>query len=99
MEWNCGNSIAEVSEIFFLAIVAMSLPKIGGGKNGMELWQWYCRNRWKFFLAIMAMPLLKMGGKKKIVVAEIWGGIQKKCVTFTVFLQYFHNKSKVISYY
>ena len=43
MEWNCGNGIAEIGEIFFLAI--------------------------------MAMPLLKMGGEKKIVVAEIWGGI------------------------
>ena len=29
-------------------------------------------------VAIVAMPLLKIGGKKKIVVAEIWGGIKKK---------------------
>ena len=44
------------------------------------------------------MPLPKMGGGKKIVVAEIWGGI-KKNVTSTIFLQFFHNKSQVISYY
>ena len=31
-----------------------------------------------FFLAIVAMPLPKMEGKKKIMVAEIWGGIKKK---------------------
>ena len=43
-----------------------------------------------------------MGGKKKkrIMVAKIWGGIKKKkSVTFTIFLQYFHNKSQVISCY
>ena len=36
----------------------------------------------------MAMPLPKMKGKKKrIVVAEIWGGIKKKNVTSTIFSQ------------
>ena len=39
---NCDNGIAKICEFFFLAIVAMSLLKIGG---------------------------------KKIMVAEIWGGI------------------------
>ena len=33
LEWNCGNGIAEIGEIFFLAIVAMLLPKMGGKKN------------------------------------------------------------------
>ena len=34
------------------------------------------------------MPLPKMEGKKKrIVVAEIWGGIKKKNVTSTIFSQ------------
>ena len=32
------------------------------------------------------------------MVAEIWGGI-KKNATFTIFLQHFHNKSHMISYY
>ena len=41
----------------------------------------------KKFVAIVAMPLPKMGGKKKLVVAEIWGGIKKKSATFTIFLQ------------
>ena len=40
-----------------------------------------------------------IGKEKKIVVAEIWGGIKKISVTSTIFLQYFHNKSHVISYY
>ena len=39
------------------------------------------------------------GRKKKIVVAEIWRGIKKISVTSTIFLQHFHNKSHVISYY
>ena len=47
------------------------------------LWQCHCRNR----------------GRKKIVVAEIWGGIKKISATSTIFLQHFHNKSHVISYY
>ena len=47
----------------------------------------------------MAMPLPKQGQKKKIVIAEIWGGIKKISVTSTIFLQHFHNKSHVISYY
>ena len=33
LKWNCGNGIAEIGEIFFLSIVAMSLPKMGGKKN------------------------------------------------------------------
>ena len=44
----------------------------------------------KNFVAIVAMPLPKMGGGKKIVVAEIWGGIKKKCYVhniFTIFSQ------------
>ena len=67
----------------------------------MELWQWHCRNRRekKNFNWFVAMPLPKMGGKKKIVVVKFWGGIKKKNVTFTIFLQRFHNKSYVISYY
>ena len=36
--------------------------------------------------------------KKKIVVAEIWEVIKKNIMS-TIFLQYFHNKLQVISYY
>ena len=39
LEWNCGNGIAEIGEIFFWAIVAMSLPKMGGKKKNCG-----CRN-------------------------------------------------------
>ena len=54
----------------------------------------------KFFLAIVTMPLPKMGGKK-IVVAKITCEElkKKKSATSTIFLQHFHNKSHVISYY
>ena len=38
-------------------------------------------------------------GRKKKVVAETWWGIKKKSATSTIFLQHFHNKSHVISYY
>ena len=55
-------------------IVAMPLPKQGNKKKN---------------LAIVAMALPKMGGKKikknKIVVAEIWGGIKKKCYIHNIF--------------
>ena len=63
--------------------MAMPLPKQGKKK----------------FVAIVAMPLPKMGGKIIIMVAEIQGGIKKKSATSTIFLQHFHNKSQVISYY
>ena len=52
-------------------------------KKNWQLWQCHCR-KWE---------------EKKIVVAEIWGGIKKISVTSTIFLQHFHNKSHVISYY
>ena len=81
---NCGNGIAE----------------IGRKKN--------CEN------LIVAMPLPKQGNKKqfqqlwqwhcrkwgeKKSVSEIYGRVKKKCVMSTIFLQHFHNKSHVISYY
>ena len=37
--------------------------------------------------------------KKRIVVSEISEGIKKKSATFTIVLQYFHNKSQLISCY
>ena len=43
--------------------------------------------------------IAEIGKEKKIVVAKIWGGIKKISVTPTIFLQHFHNKSHVISYY
>ena len=43
--------------------------------------------------------IAEIGKEKKIVVAEIWRGIKKISVTSTIFLQHFHNKSHVISYY
>ena len=41
----------------------------------------------KKIVTIVAMPLPKMRGKKKIMVAEIWGGIKKNVLR----PQYFYN--------
>ena len=72
MEWNCGNGIAEIGgKKNFQLVCGNAIAKIGGKK----------------FVAIVAVLLPNMGGKKKLVVAEIWGGIKKKNVTFTIFLQ------------
>ena len=63
--------------------------------------------------AIATTPLLKKEKKKKLVWQlwqcdcrkwkkknyEICEWVKKKVVTYTIFLQYFHNKSHVINYY
>ena len=49
-----------------------------------------------FFLAIMAMALPKMRGGGSY---EIYERVKKKVVMSTIFLQHFHNKSHIISYY
>ena len=81
----------------------MALPKQGEKKNCENLIVAIPLSKQgnKKKIAIVAMALPKMGGKKnnKIMVAEIWGGIKKKNATSTIFLQHFHNKSQVISYY
>ena len=48
-----------------------------------------------FFLAIVVMALPKMGEKSY----EIYERVKKKVVMSTIFLQHFHNKSNMISYY
>ena len=50
-----------------------------------------------FFLAIVTMALPKIGVKKKGY--EIYERVKKKVVMSTIFLQHFHNKSHMISYY
>ena len=89
MEWNSGNGIVKIGgkKKLLQLVCGNAIAKIGREGGGGE------------FVAIVTMPLPKMGGKK-IVVAEIWGGIKiKKSVTSTKLLQHFHNKSQVISYY
>ena len=63
------------------------------------MWQCHCRNGEikKKNLAIVAMALPKMGEKKKKRGYEIYERVKKKVVMSTIFLQYFHNKSQVIS--
>ena len=101
---NFGNGIAEIQQKY------ERKRKSGRGKilnfdnyiteilaDRNQLWQCHCRNRggknilWQYHCR-------KWEEKKKIVV-EIWGGIKKKSATSTIFLQHFHNKSQVISYY
>ena len=48
---------------------------------------------------ICGNAIAEIGEEKKIVIAEIWGGIKKISATSIIFLQYFHKKSYVISYY
>ena len=52
----------------------------------------------KKFVAIVAMPLPKMEEKKKWLL-KFGEELKKKSATFTIFLQHFHNKSHVVSYY
>ena len=53
-------------------------------KKNWQLWQCHCQ-KWE---------------EKKIVVAEITcEELKKKSAMSTIFLQHFHNKSQVISYY
>ena len=45
------------------------------------------------------MPLPKMEGKKIVVVEITCEELKKKSAKSTIFLQHFHNKLQVISYY
>ena len=72
MEWICENSIA----------------KIGRKKNWLQL---VCGNDiaeiWGKFCGNCGNVIAENVRKKKLVVAEIWGGIKKKSATPTIFLQ------------
>ena len=48
---------------------------------------------------ILWQCIAEIGEEKKIMVTKIWGGIKKISATSIIFLQHFHNKSHVISYY
>ena len=79
----------------------MALSKLGEKKI---LWDPNCGNaiteierKKKIVLAIVAMALPKMKEEKKNVTKSVKD--LKKVVTSTIFLQHFHNKSQVISYY
>ena len=81
---NCGNVIAEK------------------GKKKKKIWFGNCGNaiadnvkKKKFILANCGNPIAD-NAKKKLW--NTWMS-KKKVVTFTIFSQYFHNKSHVINYY
>ena len=66
-------------------ICGNDIAEIGGEKKLLQL---VCGNAIaKIGGKFVAIPLSKKGGKKKIVVAEIWGGIKKK----VLHSQYFYN--------
>ena len=52
----------------------------------MDLWQWHCRNRGGI-CGNCGNVIAENGREKKIVVAEIWGGVKKNVLR----LQYFYN--------
>ena len=52
------------------------------------LWQCHCQNRREKICGNCGNVIAENVRKKKLVVAEIWGGIKKKkSATFTIFLQ------------
>ena len=62
-----------------------------------ELWQCHCRNRGiNFFFSNCGNGIAENGGKK---LRNLRKSKKKKVVMSTIFLQYFHNKSHMISYY
>ena len=82
---NCGDGIAEnvKKKKIDLAIVAMPLPKM----------------KKKICFVNCGNGIAENGKKKKNGCSEICEKVKKKVVTYTIFLQYFHNKSHVINYY
>ena len=72
MEWICGNGIAEIGGKKNCYNWFVAMPLLKQeGKNLWQLWQCHCRKC----------------EEKKLVVAEIYGGIKKKSATFIIFLQ------------
>ena len=62
-----------------------------------ELWQCHYRNRGiKFFFSNCGNGIAENRGEKSY---EIYERVKKKVVMSTIFLQHFHNKSHMISYY
>ena len=95
---NCGNSIAKIGKKNCDTYCGNAIAEIGK----INLWQTNCGNgiaeigKKNCDKLIVAMVLLK---KKKKSGFEIWGRVKKESVTSIIFLQHFHNKSHVISYY
>ena len=95
---NFGNDITKIHS------TAQALPvKCPSGSARMiyQLWQPSCRNcrelrREKIWIVATKLP--KMGGKKKWL-SKSEEELKKKSVTSIIFLQYFYNKSQVISCY
>ena len=85
-----GNTITEIPSAHTCCPSGCSKCECAQGKPNAGIF---------FFLAIVAMPLPKMGGKKNSGCRNYMWGIKKKSATTTIFLQHFHNKSQVISYY
>ena len=84
MEWNYGNDIAEIGWKKKLQLVCgNAIVEIGGKKKKIG----NCDN-----------PIAENGKEKKKWFPKS-GEELKKNATSTIFLQHFHNRSQVISYY
>ena len=70
------------------------------GRKENQMWQWHCRNK-KKKIGNCGNAIAENGRKRKNSGCpnHIWGIKKKKSTTSIIFLQHFHNKSQVISYY
>ena len=90
-----GNTITKIPS-------AQTCYRVGArsvsARKENQLWQWHCRiRRFFFFFFGNCGNAIVENGRKKIVVAKITCEELKKKKVLR--LQYFHNKSQVISYY
>ena len=86
-----GNVIATIVTIFIFPISAMALPQL------------VCQKKNFFSLRVLhALTPGQQNWAQEIRYPRcrnLGRNLKKNGVTFTIFLQYFHNKSQVISYY
>ena len=98
-ERNFWFSVTPSSKFLLPIPVAQVGTRSVSARKENQMWQWHCWNR-KKKIGNCGNAIAKNGRKKKIVVAEITcEEFLKKSATSTIFLQHFHNKSQVISYY
>ena len=85
VEWNCGNGIAEIGwkKKNLQLVCGNAIAEIGGNF---------------FFFGNCGNPIVKNGKEKKKLFPKP-GKELKKSATSTIFLQHFHNKLQVISFY
>ena len=92
-----GNTITEIP--FANTCCPSGCSKCECAQKENQMGQWYCRNR-KKKNGNCGNAIAENGRKKNSGWRNhMWGIKKKKSVMSTIFLQHFHNKSQVISYY